>query len=440
MLLTEIIIGQVVMARRLLPRSLPLTLLVITLLSSTPKTEEARLTLNALVAPTTLLYRDGQPVKFALYGFLEFQTLDELFGYIDAQAGRWQFASATEREEFADRLLQRGVESRLISMVDERPLELLMTHTAEELAQALAQVRTPAAPFIFQGQYWRLKPDKYADKFLKVQARWKNSLNCWSLSPSIAGRVLSNFYLIEEGIPLFGATYDSTEHFWQAVKYHPDVRVGDLLTLLDRLNAVNWAAWLAQLDRDQRIYLGHAHAIEFLRHNLTRERSNWFRSEINKVAASARVRELQQRDPARLGVIRFTALQEKIVWGDLADVFHLLYYFGTMNAGRFRTNDLTPLLNALVQFHFDGVYLMGYGNGKINFISREFQQLMMEIWKVKFLRTKRFGDVIRSTRGVKLDHYLNDADSADIPLAIYVSFLNQIRELALEQKKRATGR
>ena len=39
---------------------------------------------------------------------------------------------------------------------------------------------------------------------------------------------------------------------------------------------------------------------------------------------------------------------------------------------------------ALGQFHFDGIYLAGYGNGKINFISREFQQLMLEIWKVKF--------------------------------------------------------
>jgi hypothetical protein len=47
----------------------------------------------------------------------------------------------------------------------------------------------------------------------------------------------------------------------------------------------------------------------------------------------------------------------------------------------------------------------------MNFIDREFQQLMLEIWKVKLRRIKRFGEVIRSTRGVKLDHYLNDADS-----------------------------
>jgi hypothetical protein len=403
------------------------------------KAEEARLTLSDLVTPTTSLYRDGQPVKFALYGLLEFQTLAELFAYIDAQAGHWQFASAAEQEAFADGLLRRGVESRLISMVDERPLELLLTHTAKELAQAVAQVRAPAAPLIFQGQYWRLRPDKYADKFLKVQARWKNSLNCWSGSPSIAGRVLSNFYLIEEGIPLFGARYDSTEHFWQAVKYHPAVRVNDLLALLDRLEAVNSAAWLARLESEPRIYLSHTHAVEFLRHYLAREQRDWFRRELSKYAITGReqVRELQQRDPAKL---RFTALQEKILWGNLADLFHLLYYFATLDAGRFRTAELNPLLETLVELHFDGVYLDGYGDGKMNFISREFQQLMLEIWKVKFLRLSRFGEVIRSTRGVKLDHYLNDSDAPDIPLAIYVGFLNRIRDLALAQERKAMSR
>ncbi len=420
-------------------RCLPLVFLVVAILSSVPKAEEPRLTLHSLVVPTTVLYRDGQPVKFALYSLLEFQTLAELFVYIDAQAGRWQFTSAAAREAFADGLLQRGMESRLVSMVDERPLELLLTHTAKELTQAIAQMRTSAAPLIFQGQHWRLKPEKYASNFLKMQAHWKTSLNCWSGSPSIAGRVLSNFYLIEEGIPLFGATYDSTEHFWQAVKYHPSVRVSDLFTLLDRLDAVNWTAWLARLEGEQRIYLKHTYAIEFLRHNLTSEQRDWFRREIGKSAFTGResVRELQQRDLARL---RFTALEEKILWGNLADLFHLLYYFATLDAGRFRTAELNQLLDALGEFHFDGIYLAGYGKGKMNFISREFQQLMLEIWQVKFLRLPRFGEVLRSTRGVKLDHYLNDGDAPDIPLPVYVGFLNQIRNLALAQKPKVAAR
>ena len=71
-------------------------------------------------------------------------------------------------------------------------------------------------------------PDGYADAFLAVQEKWKHSLNCWSAAPSIPARVLSNWYPIEEGIHLYGATYDSTEHFWQAVKYHPGTTVAEL--------------------------------------------------------------------------------------------------------------------------------------------------------------------------------------------------------------------
>src|SRR6266853_1961774 len=74
-------------------------------------------------------------------------------------------------------------------------------------------------------------------------------------SPSIPGRVLSNWYPIEEGLQLYGATYDSTEHFWQAVKYHPDVTVADLTELLGILEQKIWGPWLARLDDDRKIYL-----------------------------------------------------------------------------------------------------------------------------------------------------------------------------------------
>src|SRR5207253_127579 len=109
-------------------------------------------------------------------------------------------------------LLRHGIESRIVSMADERPLEALMTHTREELKQALARVKEPV-------------PHGYAEAFLEVQEKWKHAVNCWSAAPSIPARVLSNWYPIEEGIQLYGATYDSTEHFWQAVKYHPDVKL-----------------------------------------------------------------------------------------------------------------------------------------------------------------------------------------------------------------------
>ena len=40
--------------------------------------------------------------------------------------------------------------------------------------------------------------------------------------------------------------------------------------------------------------------------------------------------------------------------------------------------------------------------------------------------------MIRSTAGVRLDHFLNDGDSPDIPIPIYVGYLNRIREMAME--------
>ena len=42
-----------------------------------------QLSLQALVTPSTvLLSKDGHPVTFALHGFLEFKSLNELFSYI----------------------------------------------------------------------------------------------------------------------------------------------------------------------------------------------------------------------------------------------------------------------------------------------------------------------------------------------------------------------
>src|SRR6202161_4856650 len=156
-----------------------------------------------------------------------------MFSYIDSQNRRWRSNAGIneEQREAAMRdLLRRGVESRVVSMVDEGPLETLVTHTREDLLTALAAVKEPV-------------PAGYAEAFLAVQKKWKHSLNCWSASPSIAARVLSNWYPIEEGILLYGATYDSTEHFWQSVKYHPDVNVADLTELLGALQRRDWRVW-----------------------------------------------------------------------------------------------------------------------------------------------------------------------------------------------------
>jgi hypothetical protein len=366
--------------------------------------------LQAIVTPSTVVLKDGQPVTFALHGFIEFKSLAELFPYIDSQTRRRQDRKdfdSPRREALARELLRRGVESRIISMTDERPLEALVTHTRDELKQALARVKEPL-------------PSGYAEAFLAVQEKWKHSINCWSASPSIPARVLSNWYPIEEGIQLYGATYDSTEHFWQAVKYHPDVTVAELKELSVTFEHKDWSPWLARLDADPNLYLPNAYVVEFLRHNLTQERLRWFESELSEhgLRGGDHARAVQQRGTAPF---RFRAYEEKVLWGDLADLFHLVYHFSSPD---------DPLRVALAKLHFDGVYL---GDRKMGFISEEFRSLMLEIWRVKYLHMPRFREVIASIpMEIRLEHFLNDGDSPDIPIPIYVGYLNQIRELALQ--------
>lgn len=367
------------------------------------------LTLQQLVTPSTVILNDGHPVTFAIHGLIEFKNLSEAFPYIDSQQHRW--ASRTlpgnrDRESLGRELLRHAVESRVVSMADEHPLELLVTHTADDLKGALASVKEPV-------------PDGYAETFLAVQEKWKHSLNCWSASSSIAGRVLSNWYPIEEGIELYGAKYDSTEHFWQAVKYHPDVTVAQLNDLLVVLQQTDWNEWLKDLDDDPETYLPNAYAVEFLRYNLKAERLKWFRDQLSShgLQPGDHARQVQQRGEIPF---RFSAFDEKVLWGDLADMFHLLYFFSAPDDS-FRA--------ALVERHFDAVYL---GDQHMDFISPEFRSLMLEIWKVKYLQIPRFLEVITSIpTQIRLEHFLNDGDSPDIPIPVYVQYLNQIREMAL---------
>ena len=364
--------------------------------------------LQSIVTPSTVLFKDGHSITFAIHGFIEFKSLAELFPYIDSQTQRWgkrsDFGDAS-RQELVRELLRRGIESRIVSMAYERPLEALVTHTRAELQQALAQVKEPVPP-------------GYGDAFLQVQEKWKHSVNCWSAAPSIPARVLSNWYPIEEGIDLYGDTYDSTEHFWQGVKYHPHVTVAQLSELLTDLQRRDWAPWLVRLDGDPNLYLPNAYAVEFLRHNLTRERLQWFRDELARhgLRSDDHARFVQQRHETSF---RFSAFQEKILWGDLADVFHLIYVLSPAD---------DPIRETLAARHFDAVYL---GERKMAFISEQFRSLMLEIWRVKYLQMPRFREVISSIpKEIRLEHFLNDGDSPDIPIPIYVGYLNQIRELA----------
>jgi hypothetical protein len=390
-----------------------LVLLPLLIASRLPAQESSpQNSLQALVTPSTVYMKDGHPVTFALHGFIEFQSLAEAFPYIASQTHRWPSASL-DRASLARDLVRRAVESRVISMTDERPLEILITHTAEELKAALARVKESTPP-------------GYAEAFLAVQEKWKHSLNCWSAASSIPARVLSNWYPIEEGIELYGATYDTTEHFWQSVKYHPAVTVGDLHELLKEMKSRNWEPWLKRLDDDANLYLPHAYEVEFLRHNLTADRLQWFIDEFARqgVQPSENARQAQQRNGAPF---RFVAYEEKVLWGDLADVFHLVYLFSPSD-DRIRTK--------LAEKHFDGIYLnSGTPQArKLGFISPEFRSLMLEIWKVKYLQMPRFREVITSIpMEIRLSHFLNDGDSPDIPIPIYVGYLNQIRAMALQK-------
>ena len=389
-----------------------------------PSLQAQQISLQALVTPSTTIAKDGHPLTFALHGFIEFKSLSELFPYIDSQTQRWKGGlDDAGRKDLARDLLRRGIESRVISMTDERPLETLVTHTADELRKALSQVKEPVPP-------------GYSDAFLAVQEKWKHSLNCWSAAPSIPARVLSNWYPIEEGIELYGATYDSTEHFWQAIKYHPDTTIADLTDLLGVLEHKDWRPWLSRLDEDPKLYLPNAYAVEFLRHNLAPERLRWFRDQLaaHGLHPSDRARLTQQRHqqpdqpPINLP-FRFTAFEEKILWGDLADLFHLVYTFSSPG---------DPVRTRLAEHHFDGIYLADQttvdqkaAGRKLGFISQDFRSLMFEIWKVKYLQMPRFREVIRSIPlEIRLSHFLNDGDSPDIPIPTYVEYLNQIRNLA----------
>ncbi|HEX2456165.1 MAG TPA: hypothetical protein VHI99_20865 [Vicinamibacterales bacterium] len=395
------------------------------------------LTLARLVDPTTRVEVNGRLVQLALHGLIRFDTLADLFTYIDEQSGRWTFATAQERQAFGDNLLQRGVESRVVSMQTELPLEIVLTHTRSEVGAAVDALHSADPALVFRGRHWQASVQTYREAFLRVRDRWSTSLNCWSASSSIAGRVLSNWYLIDEGIALYGATYDSTEHFWQAVKYRPDVTIRQLRDLLAGLGRADSTMWLAALERDEAFAKANAYALTFLRFNLQPDRLASFDHDLQSAGQPAEpARHAQQRVGRGPGEgVRFTAMQEKVLWGDLADVFHLIVSFSSRLGGALAP-DMAAVRDAMVAQGFGTITLDGYAGGRFPFLSSTFQDLMFEIWKVKYLQIPRFGEVIRSTVGRRLDHFLDDGDSPDIPIPIYVNQLNRIRDLALAQPKK----
>ena len=74
-------------------------------------------------------------------------------------------------------------------------------------------------------------------------------------------------------------------------------------------------------------------------------------------------------------------------------------------------------------------------SGRWDSSARSIRSLMMEIWKVKYLQMARFREVIAGIpTEIRLEHFLNDGDSPDIPIPVYVGYLNRIREMAIAGK------
>ncbi|MGB9435314.1 MAG: hypothetical protein WBQ89_23910, partial [Candidatus Acidiferrum sp.] len=125
------------------PGTVQVIVVLLTVMAGTPLHGEP-LSLQSVVTPSTVIFKDGQPVKFAIHGFIEFKSLAETFPYIEVQRKRWKGKiSEEEGERLSRELLREGIESRVVSMADERPLETLLTHTSEELRQAIAAVTEP---------------------------------------------------------------------------------------------------------------------------------------------------------------------------------------------------------------------------------------------------------------------------------------------------------
>src|SRR5437762_14086330 len=105
--------------------------LIVVILASPLRADQ--IPLQAVVTPSTIILKDGHPVTFAIHGFIEFKSLAELFPYIESQTRRWKTDSSVDDASGGIRqeLLRRGIESRVASMIDSRPLDALVTDAIE---------------------------------------------------------------------------------------------------------------------------------------------------------------------------------------------------------------------------------------------------------------------------------------------------------------------
>lgn len=132
------------------------------------------------MTPSTVIFKDGHPVTYSIHAFIEFKSLHDTFPYIESQSQRWRGSAildAAPGQRLGRQLLHEAIESRVVSMRDERPLELLVTHTTQKGKLALAMTNEPFST-------------GYEEGFLNVQEKWKRTLNCWSIPDHSGPRTL----------------------------------------------------------------------------------------------------------------------------------------------------------------------------------------------------------------------------------------------------------
>src|SRR5260370_23058477 len=108
--------------------------LITIILSVSVRAEQV--SLQAIVTPSTTILKDGRVITFAVHGFIELKSLAELFPYIESETRRWQAIGGLDcrgQQRLARELLRPGIESGVVSMAAERPLEALIKHTSRHL-------------------------------------------------------------------------------------------------------------------------------------------------------------------------------------------------------------------------------------------------------------------------------------------------------------------
>jgi hypothetical protein len=92
--LSDTDVGRVSLARRYSCLKIVTQAILSGLLFGAVTLQAQQISLQALVTPSTTITKEGHRVTFALYGFVEFASLAQVFPYIDAQTRRWKGRAA----------------------------------------------------------------------------------------------------------------------------------------------------------------------------------------------------------------------------------------------------------------------------------------------------------------------------------------------------------